>query len=388
MGTLFIFLPLKRAQSLSMKNFKPRLIALMNSYSQGKSGGDMVFIELAKRMKNYDKIIITSFLGKKLCQKKGLKGKYLITTKETEFRNVILTYLKRISKALFLKIKAKEGDVYLGTSDFLPDVLPIFWFKLKNRKVKWVQHVFHLIPFSRKISFFNQRISFLLIKQIADSVIVDNSLLRDDLIKLGFEASRIFINYPGIDLDYLKSVKGKGVDGYDAIFMAQLRSSKGIFDLIKIWKLICQKKPNVKLGVIGGGVETMVKRMQSLIESEGLKRNIDLLGYLEDDDAFAIIKSSKVFVFPSKEEGFGLASLEAQALGLPVIAWDLPVYKEVFPRGMIKVKMKNMRRFADEVLKLLANKKNYQRLSKAAIDNASRYDWDQAAKREFQIINS
>lgn len=140
--------------------------------------------------------------------------------------------------------------------------------------------------------------------------------------------------------------------------------------------------------MIGGGAETMVKRMQSLIKSEGLKKNIDLLGYLEDDDAFAIIKSSKIFVFPSREEGFGLASLEAQALGLPVIAWDLPVYQEVFPQGMIKVKIKNIRRFADEVLKLLANKENYQRLSKAAIDNASRYDWDQAAKREFQIINS
>lgn len=357
----------------------------MNSYSQGKSGGDVVFIEIAKRIKEYDKIIVTSLLGKDLCQKSGLKGKYLITTREPEFRNVILTYLGRILKAFFLKLKVEKDDVFLGTSDFLPDVLPIFWLKMRNKKTKWVQHIFHLIPSSRKIPFLAQRLSLLLIKKLADAVIVDNRLLKNDLVKLGFSSEKIFINYPGIDIKYLKSIKAKKTGGYDGIFMAQLRQSKGIFDLIKVWRLVCKKKPNAKLGIIGKGEKEIMKEIKIAVEVAGLKENINLLGFLEDVKALGIIKASRLFVFPSHEEGFGIAPLEAQALGLPVVAWNLLVFNEVFPKGMKKVRMGEIEKFADEVLSLLADKQVHWKLSKEAIRNAERYEWKKVARNELKI---
>lgn len=368
-----------------MKIHKPRLIAFMNSYSQGKSGGDMVFIEVAKRIKEYGKVIVTSRLGKDLCQKSGLKGKYLITTWEPEFRHLFLTYFQRILKAFFLKYRVGEKDILLSTSDFLPDVLPAFWLKLRNKEAKWVQHVFHLVPLSRKGPFIAQKISFFFIKPLADLIIVDNQQLKNDLVKLNFPSDRIFVNFPGIDLQYLKSVKKEGV-GYDGIFMAQLRSSKGIFDLVKIWQLVCQEKPGLKLGIMGRGMPAVVKKIESLIQTKGLEKEIDLLGYLEDDEAFSTIKASKIFIFPSREEGFGIAPLEAQACGIPVVAWNLPVYKEVFKEGMVKVKMGELGKFAKEVIKLLKDKRLYQRLSKEAINNASQYDWGKVAKKELEII--
>lgn len=367
---------------------KPRLIAFMNAYSQGKSGGDMVFIEVAKRIKDYDKVIITSLLGKKLCQKSGLKGEYLITTQESEFRNAILTYLKRIIKAFFLKLKPEKRDVLLGTSDFLPDVLPIFLLKLRYKKTKRVQHIFHLIPSSRKIPFFAQRLSLSLIRRFADLIVVDNSLLKKDLIKHGFGPQKIVVNYPGIDLKYLRSVKTNKEKSYDAVFMARLRPSKGIFDLIKIWQLVCQKRPKAMLGIIGTGEGKIIKELDQEIKRAGLGKNIDLLGYLNDGDAWTTIKSSRVFVFPSQEEGFGLAPLEAQALGLPVVAWNLPVFNEVFKGGMMKVKISRPKRFADEVVKLLTDERLNQGLSKEARENARRYDWDKAAAKELKLIKS
>jgi glycosyltransferase involved in cell wall biosynthesis len=358
----------------------------MNAYSQGKSGGDMVFIEIAKRIKKYDKVIITSSLCQKLCQKSGLEGKYLITTCESEFRNVILTYLKRTVKAFFLKLKLKDKDILLGTSDFLPDVLPIFWLKLRNKKNKWVQHIFHLISPSRRTSFLAQKISLFLIKHLADLVVVDNKLLKDDLIKIGFDSRKIFVNYPGIDLEYLKLVKIDITSGYEGIFMAQLRPSKGIFDLIKIWKLVCKKLPRAKLGVIGKGEKKMMEEIKTEIENTRLKKNVDLLGFLQDKKAFGTIKGSKIFISPSHEEGFGIAFLEAQALGLPVVAWDLPVFKEIFPKGMIKVKMGNTEKLADEIVKLLTDESLYQKLSEEAVSNAIQYGWDKTARRELSLM--
>lgn len=358
----------------------------MNSYSQGKSGGDMVFIEIAKRVKDYDKIIITSLLGKSLCKENGVCGKYLITTCETKFDNVIWIYIKRTIKAFFLKLEVKENDILLGTSDFLPDVLPIFWLKLKNKKARWIQHVFHLIPISRKIPFWSQKFSLFLIKHFVDCVVVDNGILKKDLSKTGFDNPKIFVNYPGINLEYMKTIKIENKSEYDGIFMAQLRPQKGIFDLVRIWKIVCQKRPKAKLGIIGKGQEEILKTLKKEIEIEGLSRNIDLLGYLEDDEAFAIIKASKVFVFPSREEGFGIAPLEAQALGLPVVAWDLPIFREIFKKGMIKIKLDEIKGFADEILELMNNESLYFGTKKEATDNSRQYTWDNTAKKEKKLL--
>lgn len=368
-----------------MKN-QPQLIAFMNAYSQGKSGGDMVFIEIAKRLKNYDKVIVTSLLGKKLCQESGLKGKFLITTRESGFRNAIWTYFRRIIKAFFLKLTLKDKDILLGTSDFLPDVLPIFWLNLRNKKNKWIQHIFHLIPPSRKIPFLAQKLSLFLIKQLADTVVVDNHLLEKDLVGLGFNPEKIVVNHPGIDHAFLKSIKTRGEKIYDGIFMAQLRYSKGIFDLVKVWQLVCKKLPEAKLGIIGKGEREIMEKIKAEIEDAGLEKSIDLLGYLEDDKAYNATKASKIFVFPSYEEGFGIAALEAQVLGLPVIAWNLPVFEEIFPKGMVKIPLGKIEKFASEIVNLLADKKFYRKLSKEAVNNANQYSWDETAKRELELI--
>src|SRR3989338_2629148 len=214
-----------------------KIIGLLNSFSQGKSGGDMVFIEIMKRIKGFDKIIITSEIGKKICLESGLKGYYSITTTESEFNNIIGIYLNRIIKALFLRFEIKENDVLLGSSDFLPDVLPIFIWKFRNRKAIWVQHVFHLIPGFRKIPFLAQKLSFLQIKLLADKIIVDNHLLKKELINQGFDENKIYVIYPGIDIKYL-SLFEKSKISFDAVFLGQFRLSKGIFELINIWRMV------------------------------------------------------------------------------------------------------------------------------------------------------
>jgi len=71
---------------------------------------------------------------------------------------------------------------------------------------------------------------------------------------------------------------------------------------------------------------------------------------------------------------------------LPVVAWNLSAFEEVFPEGMIKIKIGNIEKFASKVIELIANKKLYQKLSEEAICNASRYDWDNVAKRELYLL--
>lgn len=168
--------------------------------------------------------------------------------------------------------------------------------------------------------------------------------------------------------------------------MAQLRPSKGIGDLIKIWELVCQKIPTAQLAIIGKGSKENITTLKSRIKEQDLDKNIDVLGYLSDNEAFSIIKSSSVFLFPSHEEGFGIAALQAQALGTPVVAWDLPVFKEIFPDGMVTIQKGDHAAFAQEILQLLTKNSLREELSRRALKNASLYNWDATAEREVALF--
>lgn len=367
-----------------MKN--RRLIAFMNSYSQGVSGGDVCFIELAKRMGKYDTIVITSLLGKKLCESNGLKADYIITTNEQQFKNVIYTYFKRIIKVFFSNINVIRNDILYSTSDFLPDVLPAFYQKMKNKNAIWVQKIYHLVPSDRLISHYAQKISFLLINHAADLIIVDNNLLKEELINNGFDMDKVKVNYPGIDTAYFKNIKPIKNKIYDASFIGRFHTSKGIFDLVDIWYHVCEKKPDAKLAIIGGGNNRLKKELHEKINCAHLEHNIEVMGYLENDEAYGLMKASKVFVFPSHEEGFGISILEAMCCGKPVVAWNLPMYSEIFHKGLIQVKENNSTKFAEEVCELLFNEQRYNYLKNDALELSTNYNWDNTAKVEMSLL--
>ena len=218
----------------------------MNSYSQGKSGGDICFIEIAKRLAQYEKLVITSSLGKKLCEDRELEANFLITTREQCFKRVIIMYFRRILNALRLRLVVGPGEIIYSTSDFLPDVVPAFYLKINNPQSIWLQKIFHLIPRQRVIPHCAQLVSFLLIKRYADVVVVDNKLLMNDLIKRGFQLNKIKVNHLGVDLGYFAKLRKDKKKDYEGAFLGRIHPSKGIYDLISIWKRVSQKPPSPK----------------------------------------------------------------------------------------------------------------------------------------------
>jgi glycosyltransferase involved in cell wall biosynthesis len=379
-----------------MNKQNKRILFLFNAFVS-ISGGDVRFIEIAKRLmrKNVEVWVVTSKLGMKICSRYGLNARYILTTNEDKISNIFYTYFVRIIKALLMKLELKEGDLLYSTSDFLPDVLPAFILKLRNKNVRWIQIIHHLYenPFRRRgknllinlLGFLSQRVSFAIIKRKADLIVTVNPLVKEQLLKLGFSMQKIEINYDGADLMNIEKIKVPNKK-YDCVFLGRLAVSKGIFDLIKIWKIVVSEKPEATLAIIGGGDRLLEQKLRKTIEENNLEGNISILGYLKDDEKFRVLKSSKLFVFPSYEEGFGIAICEAMACGLPVIAWNLPIYCKIFPKGIVKVHLGNTEKFANEILRLLNDSKLYEKLRKDAIEMSSKYDWNKIAEKELKLL--
>jgi len=363
-----------------------KILAFLNSYTTGKSGGDMCFIETYRRMEGIDLTVVTSHLGKELCEEYHLKAKFVLTTKEKYFKNIIFTYVKRLWAGINVIKAETDYDIVYSTSDALPDVLPTIFFKLRNTNTKLVVKIFHIIPNKRFFSSFAQQISHFLLKIYADLIIVDNKQLINTLSTSGFSQSKIHHIYPAVDTVRLQSIKPN--KRYTATYLGRLHPSKGLEDLIAIWEDIIKQHNNAVLAIIGTGDKDYEERLKSIILKKNLSKNIVLLGYVEDDEAYRLIKGSNMFLFPSHEEGFGMVVAEALALEIPVIAYDLPVFQELFYPALITVLQFNKEHFSGVILDVLKNPKKYGRVIAKGKEIASQYSWEKAVMKEKELLRS
>lgn len=365
----------------------------MNAYSIGKSGADIALIELLKRLTYFKKTIITSKKGINLCKSLNLTNiSSIITSQESEVKNILWIYIKRTLNILFSTKIPKSNAILLSSSDFFPDVIPCFLLKKHN---KWIATIYHLYPHYKNrqgkiyinfIAYYLQKFSFFLIKQKADLVIVSNKLVKKQLINLNFDKNKIQVVLIGIDISFYEKIK-QGKTKYDAIYLGRLNYSKGIFDLIDFWKKVTSKIKSAKLAIIGEGSKEIKKALLKTIKDNKLDNNIIYLGYLSDKKAFSVIKSTKLLVNPSHEEGFGLTTLQAMACNVPVISWNLASYKYTFEDNLMTIKKGNISAFSKKIIKLLGNTKQRDNISKRACIFVKKYDWKYILPEYINIIN-
>lgn len=85
--------------------------------------------------------------------------------------------------------------------------------------------------------------------------------------------------------------------------------------------------PDARLVVAGGG--PLRGEHEALAAKLGVADRLHLLGDVTRQDVADLLAASDLFVFPSVWETFGLAAVEAVMAGLPIVATDLPVLREV-----------------------------------------------------------
>lgn len=103
---------------------------------------------------------------------------------------------------------------------------------------------------------------------------------------------------------------------YDIAYLGRLSQQKNPLRFIRIIEQMLSVRPELKAVMIGAG--EMEAECRSQLLAKGLTDMVDMLGFLENP--YPILSRVKMLVMPSLWEGFGLAAVEALALGVPVIA--------------------------------------------------------------------
>jgi glycosyltransferase involved in cell wall biosynthesis len=125
-------------------------------------------------------------------------------------------------------------------------------------------------------------------------------------------------------------VKPKPFDRPHFVVVGTIEGRKNHELLLKIWKRMAQADGTVPLLVIIGQRGWEAEATTAMLDTAAeLKGNVLELGRCPDEDVASIIAGARALLMPSFAEGFGLPVVESLELGTPVIASDLPVFREI-----------------------------------------------------------
>ncbi|MCG7855008.1 MAG: glycosyltransferase family 4 protein [Methanoregulaceae archaeon] len=134
--------------------------------------------------------------------------------------------------------------------------------------------------------------------------------------------SEISIVPNGISSIEIDAVQPSGEES-DLVFVGRLIPEKHVDILIDAVSLLNNHFPEIRCLIIGDGPER--RNLEMKVRASGLGNHVVFTGKLpHSNDVISSMKSSRVFVFPSTREGFGISVLEALACGLPVVTIDHP----------------------------------------------------------------
>jgi glycosyltransferase involved in cell wall biosynthesis len=210
---------------------------------------------------------------------------------------------------------------------------------------------------------------------------------KEELIKWGIKRENISVIYNGTS-NYIPRRKVEKNLQKTIIFLGALAHDKGIEDALRVFAGIAAKKPEWEFWVAGKGDPEYMRKLKKQAADLQIKK-ITFFGYVSEAKKFELLKKAHVLINPSVREGWGLVNIEANTVGTPVIGYDVPGCRDSIKNGNTGtlVKVGDYNALVDVCIKLLMNKKNYQRMSVNAMTWSKRFSWPDATDKSLTLIS-
>jgi len=217
---------------------------------------------------------------------------------------------------------------------------------------------------------------------------VSNST-RSDLERFGIPRRNIYVIENGVKLFLPRKPLSKEPRN-TAFYLGAISEDKGAFDVIKVFGEIERKDDSWQYWIAGRGTKEYIKKLKELAKTEGIFPKLKIWGYVSDKKKFELLMRAHVLVNPSVHEGWGLVNIEANAVGTPVIGYNVHGLRDSVKHGKtgILVPFGDYRALAAEILSLLRDKNRYERMREKAIKWSKNFSWEKSTKESLELIES
>jgi glycosyltransferase involved in cell wall biosynthesis len=309
--------------------------------------------------------------------------------RNTQFA-ILTTWISQVLNMLILNRWLKKHPIDLIHCHLTAAWLAGLWLHMANKGNRKIRLLFHehnpyilnstIYPYLVRVAARKGRI--IVVSQFFAEITSLKGISKERILLLpNFVEAKFFspVNqvHP-IDLDP-EWVKDQVIIG----FAGRLVESKGWRDLIEVAEMM--RSEPVRFLVAGSGRDE--QKLRQVIREHGLGNKIRLAGYISDMRQF--YRSIDTLIFPSAFEIFGLVPLEAQASGVPVIAYNIPGLNEsISEENAILVPPDNRQALATQIKQLIKDHNLRNALVSSGYVNARRFSIETYLTRLEEIYQT
>jgi glycosyltransferase involved in cell wall biosynthesis len=158
------------------------------------------------------------------------------------------------------------------------------------------------------------------------------------------------------------------------LFVGSLFNRRRIPELIAGFARAAARVPAARLVIVGDNRTQPPQDPLAIAADFGVADRVEWLAYVDDDRLLACYRQARVFAFLSDYEGFGLTPLEAIARGVPVVALDTPLSREVYRAGA-RLVAPDAASIGDALTLLLIDPQAHGAALEAGRRQLERYSW-------------
>lgn len=156
-------------------------------------------------------------------------------------------------------------------------------------------------------------------------------------------------------------------------------------DLIEALPQIVEEYPGISLILTGRGPEK--EKIQRLAKELGVEPNVFCVGFVENPQS--VYYHADVILLPSISEGFSIGLLEAMAHGKPIVATDIPPFREALGERYSFVSPYSPDEIASETLRILSDPSYSTKLGNRVFNRVSQlFSGAKAAEKYEEIYSS
>jgi glycosyltransferase involved in cell wall biosynthesis len=183
--------------------------------------------------------------------------------------------------------------------------------------------------------------------------------------------------YDGIDPKKFYNDEKRFNQKKKILMMYHILEKKGFMDGMKAYTIAREKHPEITLTLFGA-----YKYKNKLAE------NVEYFYQPSAEKLRELYSISDIFLWPSREEGFGLPPLEAMACKCAVVSTDTGAIRDyaIHDQTVLIVQPKRPDLMAEEMIKLIESEEKIKQISLNGFKMASEFTWEKSTKKLIEIL--
>jgi len=373
-------------------------------YNQG--GGGVVYMTIAQKMaqRGHNVSVIAGYNGnelkKEFVEENGHRIEVfwvplmsIFTNKHPKFKSYLPPKLTAFRYLNALNYNDYDVIHLLAFGHILTDFINLV--ARSHRKILTIHGFPKYVESQGNASFFTKLLYKLYTNTLArftlnstDTITVVTKFVAEECLKNGIKPHKVKIISNGIDLDRYINVKYDLLQEKYKIMkedvlllsIARIDWFKGFENAIEPIDQLMKKTNRPFKYMIIGAIEDRYyySKLKKQIESKGIKNNVIFTGFIDHSLKLQALTRADIFLVPSLHESFGIVSLEAMAMGKPIVASNLEGISCILDHMSTGFLVQAGRpiEIADAITNLLDNPELRNKLSSNAKIEVKKYDWN------------